>query len=126
MPISKLFDVRLGNGLVDGGATINQASIIEYKALADANKLFDAFATAYGYTSESNPAYNPALPVDPVTNPQTIAPTNAQKRAHFHKILTQYIREVYRSQLIQAATATAAASAGSTADNELPLAVAKG
>ena len=120
-PPAKLFDVRNGNGAVIGADTYTRATIIVYKDNAAKNKVEDQFALAYGYQATvPNPAFNSALPVDPVTNPQTIA--NPQSKAgFFNRQLTQYIKDVVKSSQVQAAAATAAASASATADTDLPL-----
>ena len=112
---TKLFDVANGNGAVIGGETVTRGTLIWYKDNAAKNKIEDQFAIAYyGYQATvPNPAFNPALPVDPATNPQTIA--NPQSKAgFFNKQLTAYIKDIVRSSQVQAAAATAAASASAT------------
>ncbi len=118
---SKLFDISNGNGAVIGGETVTRGTLIWYKDNAAKNKVEDQFAAAYGYQATvPNPAFNPELPVDPVTNPATIA--NPQSKAgFFNKQLTRYIKDIVRSAQIQTATATAAASAASSADTDLPV-----
>ncbi len=117
---TRLFDVRAGNGIVDNGTAQPVADYIVYKDAASLQKIADAFASAYGYTAVDNPAFNPALPENAVTNPKTIAPTNPQKRIFFRQKLTAYIKDVYKAQQAQSAATTASASAAATADAILP------
>jgi len=117
---TKLFDVQNGNGAVVGGETVTRGTLIWYKDNATKNKIEDQFALAYGYQATvTNPAFNPALPVDPITNPQTI-PNPQSKAAFMNKQLTQYIKDIVKTAQVQAATATAAASAATSAGTELP------
>ena len=117
---TKLFDVSNANGATIGGETVVRGTLIWYKDNAAKNKVEDQFAIAYGYpVTVTNPAFNPALPVDPITNPQTI-PNPQSKAAFMNKQLTRYIKDIVKSSQVQAAAATAAASAATSADTELP------
>ena len=117
---TKLFDVSNANGATIGGETVVRGTLIWYKDNAAKNKVEDQFAIAYGYpVTVTNPTYNPALPVDPITNPQTI-PNPQSKGVFMNKQLTQYIKDIVKASQVQAAAATAAATAGTSADAELP------
>lgn len=100
---TKLFDVRNGNGIVDGANVQAFATYIAYKDSTSKNKIIDAFADAYGYqaTIEGQP------------NPQS-------KQQFFNAKLTAYIRDVYKAQQVSVAEKAARDSAGTTADGELP------
>jgi hypothetical protein len=117
---TKLFNVSNANGAVIGGETVVRGTLIWYKDNAAKNKVEDQFALAYGYQATViNPAFNPELPVDPITNPQTI-PNPQGKGVFMNKQLTAYIKDIVKASQVQAATATAAASAATSADTELP------
>ncbi len=91
---SKLFDISNGNGAVIGGETVTRGTLIWYANNAAKNKVEDQFALAYGYQATvTNPAFNPALPVDPITNPATI-PNPQSKAAFFNRQLTQFIKDI--------------------------------
>ena len=100
---TKLFDVRNGNGIVDGANTQAFATYIAYKDSASKNKIIDAFADAYGYQATINDA-----------------PNSQSKQQFYNAKLTAYIRDVYRAQQIGAAEKVARDSASTTADGELP------
>ncbi len=117
---TKLFDVRNGNGAVIGADTYNRATIIVYRDNAAKDKVIQRFCEAYGYQATvPNPAFNPQLPVDPVTNPQTI-PNPVSNQVFFNRQLTAYIRDVVRAQGIAAAAEAAKKKSADAEDTELP------
>ena len=115
--VSSLFGAMPGTGFARQSFSERLVSSI---TLPGEFPVEDQFALAYGYpVTVTNPAFNPALPVDPITNPQTI-PNPQSKAAFMNKQLTRYIKDIVKSSQVQAAAATAAASAATSADTELP------
>lgn len=107
---TKLFDVSNGNGAVIGGETVTRGTLIWYKDNAAKDKVIERFCDAYGY-QENVPDPN---------NPGATIPNPQSKQTFFNRKLTQYIKDVVRSQGINAAAATAAAGAATTEDADLP------
>lgn len=100
---TRLFDVRNGNGIVDGANAYAAATYIAYKDAASKNKIIDAFCAAYGYQTT----------IGGQPNPQS-------KQAFYNQQLTRFIKEVYKAQLVKAAAETAGKNAGDSADAEVP------
>ncbi len=71
----------------------------------------NAFADAYRYQAIiANPDFDPELPVDPVTNPETIDNPET-KHQFFKRQVRQYVREVVKSFQAKSAGDTARQSA---------------
>lgn len=100
---TRLFDVRNGNGVVDGATTYPAATVIPYKDAASKTKIVDAFCTAYGYQDTINGAPNPQ-----------------SKQAFFNARLTAYIKGVYQSEAVKAAEKAAGDAARNSTDAEVP------
>ena len=67
----------------------------------------NAFADAYRYQAIiANPDFDPELPVDPVTNPETIDNPET-KHQFFKRQVRQYVREVTKSFQAKSAGETA-------------------
>lgn len=111
---TKLFDVGNGNGAVIGGNTVTRGTIIWYRDDAAKNKVIDNFCAAYGY-QDVVPNPNAGQPGEPDTipNPQG-------KQAFFNKQVSNYIRDIVRSQAIKVASETAAKTAADAEDADLP------
>ena len=106
----KLFDVRNGNGVIDGGTTYAQAIVIPFRDAAAKQKLIDAIAAQYAY---------PATVPDPHDNTKTIA--NPQTKNVFAmKKITVYLNDVIRAASVQASRKTAEDAANAAIDTELP------
>lgn len=107
---NRLFDVRNGNGTIDGATTYARAVVIPFKDAASEQKIIDSFATAYGYQAT---IADPANPGQTIPNPQS-------KKQFFMRQLTRYINDVHRAEVVKTAAKTAGEGAGATADGELP------
>jgi len=78
-------------------------------------RVLDAFSREYGRPDTvPNPAFNPALPVDPTTNPQTI-PNPETKGAFAKKQVARFIREVVQASEAKVAAEAARVAALNTA-----------
>lgn len=111
---NKLFDVANGNGAVISGETVVRGTLIWYKDNAAKDKVIDRFCAAYGYQDTiPNPLFGQNGQPATIPNPQS-------KQAFFNRQLMNYIKDVVRSQGINAAAATAAAGAATTEDADLP------
>lgn len=116
---TKLFDVSNGNGVVSGGVTVARGTLIWYRDNAAKNKVIDNFCAAYGY-QETVPNPNAGQPGEPDTipNPQG-------KQVFFNKQISNYIRDIVRSQAIKVASETAAKTAADAEDADLPTRAVK-
>lgn len=109
-PVTRLFDVRNGNGVVDSGTTYPQAIVIPFKDKASKDAVIAAFADAYNYQAT---VPDPANPGQTIANPQSPA-------AFANDRIKSFIKEVYASSAINAATKSAASSSKATVDSVVP------
>ena len=106
---TKLFDVRNGNGVVDGGTTYTAAIVIPFgtvggrTAIQNKNAFLDAFADANSYSA---------------TLPDGTA--NITKQQFFIRALTDYMRTNYKAGVVNTAASAAGKTAGDVVDAEVP------
>lgn len=107
---NKLFDIKNGNGVVDGAETVTRGTLIWYGDNAAKDKVIDRFCAAYGYQDN----------IDDPNNPGQQIPNPQGRQAFFNARLTDFIKDVVKAQAIREASATAAATADSTETTDLP------
>lgn len=107
---TKLFDVANGNGAVISGETVTRGTLIWFRDNAAKNKVIQRFCEAYGWT---------ATVPDP-NNPGQTIPNPVSDQTFFNRQLTAYIKDIVRSQGINAAVATASITAAAAEDADLP------
>lgn len=96
--LTKLFDVRNGNGVGDGTTTYPDATLIAFKDAASKTAVLNAFAAKFGFV-----------------------PGGAQtKQQFFNTYLQNLLKQVYREQKVAEASQSAGTTAATSADAELP------
>ena len=82
----------------------------------DVNRVMDAVAFNYGWSENVvNPDFDPNLPIDPSTNPETI--TNPENKLVFtNKMVRQFLSDHVRAHEINAAKAAAEAAINTSVD----------
>jgi hypothetical protein len=117
---ARLFDVRNGNGIVDGGTVQPVATFIVFKDTAAKQKVIDSFAYIYGYVANvPNPDFDPKKAIDPVTNPQLV-PNPQSKQSFFNQQILKFLRQTVKMADVDLAIKAAEADTNNALDAILP------
>ena len=83
---------------------------------ADVNRVMDAVAANYNWQATvANPDFDPAQPVDPVTNPETIA-NPEDKYVFTNRMVRKFLEEHVKAHEVNVAKAAAEAVLNTTVD----------